>query len=89
MALLDRGASGIFHVGGPRIVARTEFARMIVAAFELPASLLRPVPTSALGLLAPRPHRAGLSDAKLRRTLGDGLLDPAEALTEMKTAEPH
>lgn len=81
--LLDTGAIGTFHVCGPRVVPRTEFAQMVAHAFGLPHDLIRARPTSELGLLAPRPQAAGLSDARLRRTTGRALMDPDASLAEM------
>lgn len=85
-ALLDRAATGIFHVAGPRIVERDEFAREIADVFRLDRSLVEPVTTAELGLSAARP-RVGLSDAKLRRTLGAGTTDPRDALRELALTE--
>jgi dTDP-4-dehydrorhamnose reductase len=78
--LLDRGGSGTFHAGGPEILGRVEFATLAATAFGLRADLISPRPTAELGLLARRPERAGLSDAKLRSTLGHGLARPSDAL---------
>lgn len=81
--LLDRGSRGTFHVCGPERMARPELARRTVAAFGLDARLLRAMPTSELGLLAPRPLRAGLRDDRLRAKLGHGLRPVAHALREL------
>jgi dTDP-4-dehydrorhamnose reductase len=83
VALVDRGATGIFHLCGPERVNRLEFARSIAASLSLDKNLLSGVPTSALGQKAPRPLSAGLSIEKLRRlypdlkmrTIADGLTD--------------
>jgi dTDP-4-dehydrorhamnose reductase len=86
--LVDRGEQGTFHVAGPEILARPEFARRAADSFGLDASLLDMVPTSELGLLAPRPLRAGLRTEKLRSFLGHGLSPSVEALAAMRDAEP-
>lgn len=78
--LLDRGATGTFHAAGPEIMGREIFARAIAHAFGLDSSLIHPRPTAELGLLAKRPAKAGLADAKLERLLGHGLRRPDEAL---------
>jgi dTDP-4-dehydrorhamnose reductase len=56
---------------------------LVIAAFDLDGSLLRPRPTKELGLAAARPERAGLSTEKVRRHLGLTLAAPAAALREM------
>jgi dTDP-4-dehydrorhamnose reductase len=84
--LLERGSVGTFHVAGPRIVPRDAFAREIAGAFGLDPGLIDPVATAELGLSAARP-RVGLSDDKLRRTLGAGTTDPSDALRELALSE--
>src|SRR2546426_681747 len=86
--LVDRSARGTFHVAGPEILPRPEFARRVAAAFGLDASLIDAVPTSELGLLAQRPLEAGLRTDKLRGFLGHGLSPSAPALAAMREAEP-
>lgn len=54
------GERGIWHVAGADLIARDAFARLVAEIFELDATLVDPVPTSALGQLAPRPLRGGL-----------------------------
>jgi len=88
VALVDRSARGTFHIAGPEILERPEFARRVAAAFGLDASLLDAVPTSELGLMAPRPLDAGLRTGKLRGVLGHGLSPSAQALAAMRAAEP-
>lgn len=78
--LLDGGHEGTFHACGPRVLSRVEFAHLAARAFDLAAELIVPRPTTELGLVAPRPLGAGLSDAKLRAALGHALTDPDAAL---------
>jgi len=81
------GYSGTFHVAGPRILNRVEFARMAADAYGVPTSLLRPRKTSELGLMARRPLACGLDVTKLEKTLGHGLTDPESALAELAARE--
>jgi dTDP-4-dehydrorhamnose reductase len=88
--LVDRGAEGIFHVAGPEVLSRPEFARRAAESFGLDPSLLDPVPTAALGLAAPRPLRAGLRTDKLRTFRGGRGLSPSvEGLAAMRETEPR
>jgi dTDP-4-dehydrorhamnose reductase len=66
LALLARGARGVFHVAGPDCVDRATFARRVAAAAGLDASRVDAVETAALGQRARRPLRAGLRTDKLR-----------------------
>jgi dTDP-4-dehydrorhamnose reductase len=81
--LAERGSTGVYHVAGPEVMGRVEFAQLVANAFRLDRSLLRPRFTREMGLSAVRPERAGLRTEKLRRELGVNLTAPAEALREL------
>jgi dTDP-4-dehydrorhamnose reductase len=81
--LAEKRKTGIFHVAGPAVMGRVEFARLVADAFHLNASLLRPRPTADLGLAAARPERAGLRTEKLRQETGESLTAAADALREL------
>lgn len=85
--LLTCAANGTFHVVGPEILSRISFAHLIADVFDLPVALVQATPSSELGLRARRPTAVGLSDQKLRSTLGHGLPMPRDALKEMKISE--
>ena len=68
--LIAMGASGIYHVCGPEIISRYEFAKLAASILGLDSSLLLPVTTAELNQRAPRPLKAGLRTDKLRSTLG-------------------
>ena len=84
--LLDRGATGTFHAAGPEIMAREAFARSVARAFGLDESKIHSRPTAELGLLAKRPPKAGLTDAKLHQVLGHGLRRAEDALADLARA---
>jgi dTDP-4-dehydrorhamnose reductase len=83
LGLVQAGASGIFHVSGPEILGRLEFAQQAAQHLGLDGLLLDGVPTSVLGQAAARPLSAGLDTAKLRslyphlrmRTLAESIRD--------------
>ena len=89
-ALVNCGATGIYHVCGPERMDRYEFACTVAALFSLNSTLLRPVQTSLFGQKAARPLSAGLAIDKLRRlhpclkmrTLAEGLADCRNAMEE-------
>lgn len=83
IALAERRLTGIFHVAGPTIVNRLEFARSAAQVFGLDPSRVHGLATSAMGLAAARPLRCGLRTEKLRQTLGQSLTAPTAALEEM------
>jgi hypothetical protein len=57
---------------------------------KLPDDRIEPVPTSALGLRAPRPHRAGLDVSRARALLDEALFFPPRiALEVLSRSEPE
>jgi dTDP-4-dehydrorhamnose reductase len=83
IALVERGARGVFHVCGPERMDRLEFAKTVALYLGLEDKLLRGLPTSALGQKALRPLSAGLSIDRLvslhpdlrMRSVAEGLSD--------------
>jgi dTDP-4-dehydrorhamnose reductase len=66
VALISGSHFGTFHVAGPQIMWRADFARAVARAYELPQSLIVSRPTRELALTAARPSRAGLLVQKLK-----------------------
>jgi dTDP-4-dehydrorhamnose reductase len=65
VALAERGAQGVFHVAGPDVVSRLEFARRAAAVMGLDPANLSGVSTAELAQIAARPLRGGLLTGKL------------------------
>jgi dTDP-4-dehydrorhamnose reductase len=87
VALVERGASGIYHVCGPERMDRLAFARSVADLLLLDAGLLEGVPTAELGQKAARPLNAGLAIDKLRRMHPDlTMRGPADALADCREA---
>jgi len=82
VGVAERG--GIWHIAGPDLVARDEFARLIAQVFTLDVGLVAPVPTSELHQAARRPLRAGLRSEKLRNETGTALLPLRSALERFR-----
>lgn len=70
--------SGVFHVCGPDVISRYDFAVKSAELMGLDPSLIVPLPTSALNQKAPRPLNAGLLSYKLEQTLPDHRMRPLE-----------
>src|SRR5262249_47570032 len=81
--LSEAGATGMFHVAGPDLISRREFAHRAARALGLPSAGIVGVPTSELKQVAPRPLRGGLLTRKLAahapvirmRSIEEALLD--------------
>lgn len=65
LGLVKARASGVFHVCGPQLFSRFEFARQVALNLGMDPLLLTAVPTNSLGQRARRPLFAGLSTSKL------------------------
>jgi len=72
-ALLDAGASGIFHVVGDERISKYEFALKLATRFNLSAELISRQKLRDVQLLAPRPHDMSLDNSKARALLGHSL----------------
>jgi dTDP-4-dehydrorhamnose reductase len=85
LALVDKRLSGVFHVAGPDVVPRDEFARAVCRAFALDPGLVQPVATASLAQQAPRPLNAGLRTDRVA-SFGIELQPPAAGLAAMRAA---
>jgi dTDP-4-dehydrorhamnose reductase len=65
VTLAETGAQGVFHVAGPDVVSRLEFARRAAAVMGLDPANLAEISTAELGQVAARPLRGGLLTGKL------------------------
>ncbi len=83
LALVEKGASGIYNVVGPDWLNRYDFALKACAAFGFDPAFLEPRLTSELGQAAARPLIAGLKTDKLARELGRGLPPTEESLRKI------
>ncbi|MEP7236113.1 MAG: NAD(P)-dependent oxidoreductase, partial [Ignavibacteriota bacterium] len=61
--------SGIFHIAGPEMVSRFEFAKRIASAFRLDTTLLEPVPYTTENR-AERPRHSAFITLKAQTELG-------------------
>jgi dTDP-4-dehydrorhamnose reductase len=71
VALLERGHTGLFHVVGPEVMSRFDFALLAAEILGLDRSLLSPLKTHELNQRAPRPLVSGMRIDKLRAALPD------------------
>ncbi|HLY63866.1 MAG TPA: SDR family oxidoreductase [Terriglobia bacterium] len=85
--LAGLGSTGIFHVAGSECMVRSDFARLVTKAFDLPPALVKPVLTSTMNLSAPRPNSAGLITDKVARVLGHHLSGPEKGLAAMRAEQ--
>lgn len=70
LALLEAGASGVFHVGGETCLSKLEFGRRVAATFGLDPSAIVESRVADAGLSAPRGRNLCLRAERLKRELG-------------------
>ena len=82
VALVEANHSGCFHVAGPEVMNRADFARALATSFGLDPALIEGKTTAELGQGAPRPLNSGLSTPRLE-ALFPGIMPPlANCLTD-------
>jgi dTDP-4-dehydrorhamnose reductase len=84
--LAEGDRRGVWHIAGPEVVDRYDFALRISRAFDLDASRLTAVTTAALNQKAARPLDGGLKVAKAQAALRTRLRGPDEGLRAMREA---
>ena len=85
--LVEAGATGIFHVAGPDLMNRYQFAVEVAKVFGLSTENIVPVMTSDLGQVAPRPLKAGMKCDRLVKTLNWNLCGSVEGLEYFKQTQ--
>ncbi|MBD3374405.1 dTDP-4-dehydrorhamnose reductase [candidate division KSB1 bacterium] len=81
---VERQARGVYHIAGPDIINRYQFAQMIADRFDLDKNLISPLSTKELAQPAPRPLKSGLVVDKARNDLGIQLSATDNALMRFK-----
>jgi dTDP-4-dehydrorhamnose reductase len=84
--LAERDVPGIFHVAGPDVLSRFDFAWLACETWEIAPAMLEPVVTSALAQRAARPLRAGLRIDRVRELSATPLRGARDGLRAMRNA---
>ena len=85
--LVDRRASGTFHVATRGCLTRFELGESVCDAFGLPRSLLRPAKLADASLVAPRPRMSCLASRALERFPDIPVPTFRDALNDMRRTE--
>ncbi len=75
VALVEGNHAGVFHVAGPEVMNRVDFAQALATGFGLDPALIIGKTTAELGQGAPRPLTGGLSSPRLE-ALFPGIMPP-------------
>jgi dTDP-4-dehydrorhamnose reductase len=87
--IIDRHADGIFHVSGPAMMSRFEFAMKTATIFELDRSLIRPCLSADLQQLAQRPQVTGFVLDRIRAALAMEPQNADSGLMQMRREMDH
>jgi dTDP-4-dehydrorhamnose reductase len=86
-AMLDKGATGIYHVVGDERLSKYEFALKLAAHFNLRADLIDRDQLVMAEFLAERPRDMSLDNSKTRLLLGRGLGNVDDFLESLRAQE--
>ncbi len=87
LALLDRKASGIFHVATRSCLTRLEMGQAVADVFGLPSDLLEPSRMADARFIANRPAKSCLAVDKVERTLNTRMRTFRDSLEDMRETE--
>lgn len=76
--------SGIYHIAGPDLVSRFEFALALARIFNLNKKLITPIKTSSAKQVAHRPLKSGFITLKAQTDLGVKMSGIDQGLTVLK-----
>ncbi|MCG9966767.1 NAD(P)-dependent oxidoreductase [Pelotomaculum terephthalicicum JT] len=82
--LVERDKEGTYHIAGPELMNRYDFALLAAEIFGLERGLIVPATTEELGQQAPRPLRGGLKVGKVCSATTTRLMNVREGLIDMK-----
>ncbi|MBI1806403.1 MAG: dTDP-4-dehydrorhamnose reductase [Ignavibacteria bacterium] len=84
MKVLELERMGIYHIAGPDLVSRYDFAVVLARVFNLNKKLLSPVKTISLKQPAPRPLKSGFITLKAQVDLDLKMSNNEQGLTAFK-----
>lgn len=84
LELLEKGAKGLFHLGGGEKLSRYEFALEVADLFGYSRKRIEPVPFRPIEGLARRPKDSSLCGSKAENLLGIKLPSVGEGLARLK-----
>jgi dTDP-4-dehydrorhamnose reductase len=80
LQILDRGSSGIFHVGSKSCLSKYDFGVRLARVFGLDENLIQPVLSERAALKAPRPKDLCLKTQKIEGEINNRLPDVDECI---------
>jgi dTDP-4-dehydrorhamnose reductase len=87
--LATRQASGVYHVAGPQVMSRYEWARCVAEAFSMDRDLIQPASSADLGQAARRPMNSGFITLKYEAGFGHRLATVQDGLKRLDLQLRH
>lgn len=87
LELVDRDATGIYHVAGSDRLSKLEFAQLVAEVFEIDDLRVVPTMLERSGLTAPRPKDMSLSTERVARELGRRMPAARDGLRRLRALE--
>jgi dTDP-4-dehydrorhamnose reductase len=75
LTMLERGLTGVYHVGGSERISKYDFARLLAESFGFEPGRISPARLAEAGLRASRPPDVSLNTTKTRAALARELPD--------------
>jgi dTDP-4-dehydrorhamnose reductase len=87
-AIITKNKQGIFHIAGSEAVSRYELAQVVADVFGLDQRLIKPVKSSFVPSIAPRPKNTSYDISKMQGELSVPGLGIKEGLAVMRDNPP-
>ena len=84
LKIIELNRKGMYHIAGPDIVSRYDFAVSLAGVFDFDKKLITPVKTSVMKQSAQRPLKSGLITLKAQTDLGLTLSGIGQGLAMLK-----
>ncbi len=84
LKIVELGREGLYHIAGPDLVSRFDFAKQIASTFGFDQRMVTPVKTAALKQPAPRPLHSGFITLKAETDLGIRMSGTKQGLAVLK-----
>ncbi len=89
LKILETNSTGFFHIAGPKLMSKAEFAFKIAKSFDFEKKLIQPMKTAALKQTAARPLRSGFITLKAETSLGLKTTSIEQGLLVLKSQIQH
>ena len=87
--IIELGRTGVYHISGPDLISRFEFAKTLASVFGFDGKLITPEKTRDMKQPAPRPLKSGFITLKAETELGITMSGAKQGLLIFKNQITH